>query len=57
MIKVDEEERIRREYFTKRKSIREIAKEFHRARKTVKKALMDPFPQYTKEELHHQNQF
>lgn len=44
MIKVDEKERIRKEYFRKRKSIREIAREFQHARKTVKKALMDPYP-------------
>lgn len=32
MIKVDEKERIRKEYFTKRQSIREIAREFHHAK-------------------------
>lgn len=44
MTKVDEKGRIRKEYFRKRKSIREIARELHHARKTVKKALMDPYP-------------
>lgn len=32
------------EYFPKRKSIREIAREFHHVRKTVKKALIVPYP-------------
>ncbi|TET07386.1 hypothetical protein E3J84_07485 [Candidatus Aerophobetes bacterium] len=41
---MDEKKRIRKEYFRKRKSIREIAREFHHARKTVKKTLMDPYP-------------
>jgi len=49
MIRVDEKERIRRAYFLQRKSIREIAREFHHARKTVRKAIYDPAPpQYTR---------
>ena len=39
MIKVEERERIRRAYFIEEKSIREIAREFHRSRKTIRKAL------------------
>lgn len=49
MIKVDEKERIRRAYFFQRKSIRQIAREFHHARRTVRKAIYDPAPpQYTR---------
>jgi transposase len=44
MVKVDEKERIRRAYFLQRKSIREIAREFHHARRTVRKAIYDPAP-------------
>ena len=41
MIQVDEKERIRRLYFIKRHSIREIAKELHHSRKTIRKAIAD----------------
>jgi transposase len=41
MIKVDEKETIRRLYFIKRHSTRQIARERHHSRKTVKKAIMD----------------
>ena len=44
MVKVDEKERIRRAYFLQRKSIREIARELHHARRTVRKAIYDPAP-------------
>ena len=42
MITVDQKEIIRREYFLNRKSMREIAKEFHHSRKTIRKAIYDP---------------
>jgi transposase len=49
MIKVDEKERIRRAYFLQRKSIRQIAREFHHARRTVRKAIYHAGPpQYTR---------
>lgn len=49
MVKVDEKERIRRAYFLQRKSIRQIARELHHARRTVRKAIHDPSPpQYTR---------
>lgn len=49
MVKVDEKERIRRAYFLQRKSIREISREFHHARRTVRKAIYDPAPpRYTR---------
>ena len=49
MIRVDEKERIRRAYFLQRKSIRQIARELHHSRKTVRKAIYDPDPsQYTR---------
>jgi len=57
MVKMDEKERIRKEYFTKRQSIREIAREFHHAKNSKEGLLWIPIPQYTKEKLHHQNQF
>ena len=41
MIQVDEKENIRRLYFIKRHSIRQIAREHHYARKTVRKAIGD----------------
>jgi len=44
MVKVDEKERIRRAYFLGRKSIREIAKELHHSRNTVRKAIYDSGP-------------
>jgi len=47
MIQVDEKETIRRLYFIQRHSIREIAKELHHSRKTVKKAISDAsVPEY-----------
>src|SRR4030067_3499452 len=47
MIKVDQKETLRRFYFIKRHSIRQIAEEFHRSRKTVRKAIADAYvPQY-----------
>jgi transposase len=49
MVKVEEKERIRRAYFFQRKSIRQIAREFHHARRTVRKAIYDAAPpQYTR---------
>jgi len=39
MIKVDERERIRRAYYIEEKSIRQIARELHHSRATVKKAI------------------
>jgi len=42
MITVDQKEIIRREYFLNRKSMREIAKELHHSRKTIRKAIYDP---------------
>ena len=46
---MDEKERIRRAYFLQRKSIREITREFHHARRTVRKAIYDPSPpRYTR---------
>ena len=44
MVKVEEKERIRRAYFLQRKSIRQIAGEFHHARRTVRKAINDSAP-------------
>ncbi len=41
MIQVDEKETIRRLFFIQRYSIREISKELHHARKTVRKAIRD----------------
>jgi transposase len=47
MIKVEEKENIRRLYFIQRQSIREIARELHASRKTVRKAVQDAsVPQY-----------
>lgn len=47
MIQVDQKENIRRLYFIKRHSIREIAGELNRSRKTVRKAITDAsVPQY-----------
>ena len=49
MITVEHKEIIRREYFIKRKSVRQIAREFKYSRKTVRKAIMDPgIPVYTR---------
>jgi transposase len=49
MITVEHKEIIRREYFIKRKSVRQIAREFKYSRKTVRNAIMDPgIPVYTR---------
>lgn len=49
MVKVDEKERIRRAYYFQRKSMRQIAREFHHARRTVRNAIYDPAPpRYTR---------
>jgi len=49
MITVEHKEVIRREYFIKRKSVRQIAREFKYSRKTVRKAIMDPgIPVYSR---------
>jgi transposase len=42
MITVELKEIIRKEYFLKRKSIRQIARELHHSRKTIRKAIHDP---------------
>ena len=42
MITVDQKEIIRREYFLKRKSMREIARELHHGRAVIRKAIYDP---------------
>lgn len=42
MITVEQKEIIRREYFIKRKSVRQIGRELKHSRRTVRKALMDP---------------
>ncbi len=39
---MDQKEIIRREYFLNRKSMREIAKELHHGRATIRKAIYDP---------------
>ena len=40
---------IRKEYFLKRKSIRQIARELRHSRKTIRKAIQDPgVPVYTR---------
>jgi len=47
MIQMDEKETIRRLYFIKRHSIRQIAEELNHSRKTVRKAIADAsVPQY-----------
>lgn len=44
---MDQKEIIRREYFLNRKSMREIAKELHHSRKTIRQAIYDPgVPEY-----------
>ena len=49
MITVDQKEIIRREYFLNRKSMREIAKELHHGRATIRKAIYDAgIPTYTR---------
>jgi hypothetical protein len=42
MIRVDQKETLRREYFLNRKSMREIAKELHHGRTTIRKAIYGP---------------
>jgi hypothetical protein len=42
MLTVEEKEIIRRDYFIHRKSMRQIARERHHSRKTIRKALYDP---------------
>jgi transposase len=42
MIKVDKIERIRRAYYMEGKSMRQIAREYHHSRHTIKKALASP---------------
>ena len=44
MIKVDEREKIRRAYYVEEKSIRQIARELHHSRDTVKKAIASAEP-------------
>jgi transposase len=44
MIKVEERERIRRAYYVEEKSIRQIARELHHSRDTVKKAIESAEP-------------
>jgi len=44
MIKVDEQEKIRRAYYVEGKSQRQIARELHRSRHTIKKALKGAEP-------------
>jgi transposase len=49
MITVDQKELIRREYFLNRKSMREIAKELHHGRATIRQAIYDPgIPTYNR---------
>src|SRR3974377_146374 len=49
MLTVDEKEVIRRDYFLHRKSMRQIARERHHSRKTIRKAIYDPgVPVYTR---------
>ncbi len=44
MIKVDKREKIRRAYYIEEKSIRQIARELHHSRETVKKAIESAEP-------------
>lgn len=44
MIQVDEREKIRKAYYVEKKSMRQIAREMHHSRKTVRRALDAPFP-------------
>jgi len=44
MIGVEEKERMRRAYFVEHRSIRWIARNYHRSRTTVRKALRDASP-------------
>jgi transposase len=51
MIKVDERERIRRAYYIEEKGIRQIAREMHHSRDTVRKAIAAAEPEtYTQEQ-------
>src|SRR5512142_1460106 len=45
MISVEDREKIRRAYFIDKKSLRQIAKELHVARKTVRKAIQSAEPE------------
>lgn len=54
MIKVDERERIRRAYYIEQQSIRQIAREMHHARATVRKAIASAEPEtYTVQKPRH----
>ena len=44
MIKVDEKEQMRRAFYIDGQSMRQVARERHRSRDTVKRALLDPSP-------------
>ncbi len=49
MLTVDEKEVIRRDYFIHRKSMRQITRDRHHSRKTIRKALYGPgVPVYTR---------
>ena len=49
MLRVDEKEFIRRDYFIHRKSRRQIGRERHHSTKTIRKAIYDPgVPVYTR---------
>jgi len=51
MVTVEQKEIIRREHTIKGKSIRQIAREMHHSRKTIRKAIADPgIPAYTRKE-------
>ena len=51
MVTVEQKELIRREHTIKGKSIRQIAREMHHSRKTIRKAIVDPgIPSYTRKE-------
>lgn len=51
MVTVEQKEIIRREHTIKGKSIRQIAREMHHSRKTIRKAISDPgIPSYTRKE-------
>lgn len=51
MVTVEQKELIRREHTIKGKSIRQIAREMHHSRKTIRKAIVDPgIPGYTRKE-------
>ncbi len=43
MIKVEDQEKIRRAYYVEGQSQRQIARELHRSRYTIKKALDETF--------------